>query len=227
MNIYVYSDESGVFDKAHNDFFVYGGLILLEKEERDICARKYRAAEKSMSHRYSSGMELKATSIKNSDKNKLFRSMNQYIKFGVIIYQNRLLNSIFSDKKTKQRYLDFAFKIGLKKALSLLVDQGKIVASDVENINVYVDEHTTATDGKYELRESLLQEFKYGIHNWNYNLFFPPMFPEMLDVNLTFCNSEKYPLVRAADIIANKMYHSVVSGKSMAHINNLTIKTLP
>ena len=127
----------------------------------------------------------------------------------------------------KQRYLDFAFKIGLKKALSLLVDQGKIVASDVENINVYVDEHTTATDGKYELRESLLQEFKYGIHNWNYNLFFPPMFPEMLDVNLTFCNSEKYPLVRAADIIANKMYHSVVSGKSMTHINNLTIKTLP
>lgn len=36
MNIYVYSDESGVFDKAHNDYFVFGGLILLGTEERDV-----------------------------------------------------------------------------------------------------------------------------------------------------------------------------------------------
>ena len=31
MNIYIYSDESGVFDKEHNDYFVFGGLILLGK----------------------------------------------------------------------------------------------------------------------------------------------------------------------------------------------------
>lgn len=24
VNIYVYSDESGVFDKEHNDYFVFG-----------------------------------------------------------------------------------------------------------------------------------------------------------------------------------------------------------
>ena len=29
MNIYIYSDESGVFDKEHNDYFVFGGLIFL------------------------------------------------------------------------------------------------------------------------------------------------------------------------------------------------------
>ena len=27
MRIFIYSDESGVFDKKHNDIFVYGGLI--------------------------------------------------------------------------------------------------------------------------------------------------------------------------------------------------------
>ena len=27
MNIYVYSDESGVFDKEHKDYFVFGGLM--------------------------------------------------------------------------------------------------------------------------------------------------------------------------------------------------------
>ncbi len=34
MNIYVYSDESGVFDKEHNDCFVFGGLILLGTEDK-------------------------------------------------------------------------------------------------------------------------------------------------------------------------------------------------
>ena len=27
MNIFVYSDESGVLDKAHNDIFAFGGLV--------------------------------------------------------------------------------------------------------------------------------------------------------------------------------------------------------
>ena len=34
--LYVYSDESGVFDKIHNDVYVFGGLILLGKDKRDI-----------------------------------------------------------------------------------------------------------------------------------------------------------------------------------------------
>ena len=34
MNIFVYSDESGVFDNKHNDFFVFGGLIILGTEEK-------------------------------------------------------------------------------------------------------------------------------------------------------------------------------------------------
>lgn len=41
MELYVYSDESGVFDKKHNEIFVYGGMILLNKELCDITSRKY------------------------------------------------------------------------------------------------------------------------------------------------------------------------------------------
>ena len=32
MDLFVYSDESGVFDSAHNKYFVFAGLILLGKE---------------------------------------------------------------------------------------------------------------------------------------------------------------------------------------------------
>ena len=29
MDLFIYSDESGVFDKEHNEIYVYGGLIFL------------------------------------------------------------------------------------------------------------------------------------------------------------------------------------------------------
>lgn len=58
MDIFIYSDESGVFDKIHNDFYVYGGVILLSKNDRDICSRKYSAAEKTIADRYKEGTEL-------------------------------------------------------------------------------------------------------------------------------------------------------------------------
>lgn len=44
MDLFIYSDESGVFDKEHNEIYVYGGLIFLGKEQKDIYARKYLAA---------------------------------------------------------------------------------------------------------------------------------------------------------------------------------------
>lgn len=46
MDLFVYSDESGVFDYLHNDLFVFGGLILLGKEAKEIACRRYIAAEK-------------------------------------------------------------------------------------------------------------------------------------------------------------------------------------
>lgn len=48
MNIFVYADESGVFDRIHNDVFVFGGLIFLGNDERDedsadtVRLRRYR-----------------------------------------------------------------------------------------------------------------------------------------------------------------------------------------
>lgn len=47
LNIYVYSDESGVFDKEHNEYFVFGALILIGNESKEIWSRKYSAAKKN------------------------------------------------------------------------------------------------------------------------------------------------------------------------------------
>ena len=79
--------------------------------------------------------------------------------------------------------------------------------SAVENMYVFVDEHTTATNGIYELREGLEQEFKLGTYNMNYDKFFPPLFRNLDSLHLRYCNSAATPLVRAADIVANKLYY--------------------
>ena len=211
MNIFVYSDESGVFDKEHNDIYVYGGLIFLSKEEKDIFARKYSAAEKTIrTHgKYNIKTELKATAIKNSEKDKLFRACNQCIRFGFVIEEQMVLENIFQSKKDKQRYLDYAYKVGLKKVLKKLITEGRINPDEVENIYIHVDEHTTATNGRYELREGIEQELKRGTYNFNYSLYFPPLFPKMQSVVLKFCNSKNNTLVRAADIVANKIFFKI------------------
>ena len=157
MNIYVYSDESGVFDKEHNDYFVFGGLILLGTEEKEIFSRKYSSAEKFL--RISKGVkrdyELKATQVTNKEKGKLFRSLNGCHKFGVVIRENNVLDRIFQSKKDKQRYLDYAYKIAVKRAFQGYIRSGLINPDDVERIYFYVDEQTTATNGRYELQEAL------------------------------------------------------------------------
>lgn len=209
MNIYVYSDESGVFDKKHNDIFVFGGLIIIGSQNKEVWSRRYSAAEKVLRSKYElpSKYEIKATSIKNEGKDKLYRSLNKCYKFGVIINQEEVLNRIFNSKKDKQRYLDYAYKIGVKRAFEDLISKGIIRSDNVEHIYFYVDEHTTATNGCYELKEGLEQEFKYGTYNYNYCKHYPPIFPNLKDVKLEFCNSASKLLIRAADIVANKIFY--------------------
>lgn len=209
MNLFVYSDESGVFDKVHNNSFVFGGVIFFSKEEKDIAVRKYRNVEKCIrTAGYDKDSELKACKITNAEKGKIFRSLNGYCKFGVVIDEKRVLDSIFTNKKDKQRYLDFAYKIGLKRCFEKLIEQGRLNAEEVEGLYIFADEHTTATSGLYELQEALEQEYKRGTYNYYWNHHYPPIFPNIKTVQVKFCNSENQTLIRAADIVANRLYYA-------------------
>lgn len=212
----MYSDESGVFDKIHNDFFAFGGLVFLDKETRDNASRKYLNAEKVIrcSGNYIE-TELKACKITNKEKGKLYRSLNQYYKFGVIIKQEEVLNRIFKSKKDKQRYLDYAYKIAIKRFLQKLICNKAVNPNDVQHIYFFVDEHNTATNGRYELQEALEKELKNGTYNFDYSKFFPPLFTGLKSVTVEFCNSEKKTLIRAADIIANNIYYHAVSNNRL------------
>lgn len=217
MNIFIYGDESGVFDQAHNDVFVFGGLVFLGKDGRDAQSRKYIAAERKIAGQYSSQSrqpELKASLLSNKHRSGLFRSTNGCIRYAFVIDQRRVLGRIFESKKDKQRYLDYVFKVGLKRVLGDLVEEGVLDPHEVGNIYVRFDEHTTATNGRYELGEAIEAEFKRGTYNQNYSVFHPPLFPEMGGcVELSYRNSETDALIRASDIIANRALYHALSGR--------------
>lgn len=222
MNIFVYSDESGVLDKVHNSIYVFGGLVYLSKNDRDIASRKYSKAEQDIrtAGEYAADVELKASVIKPGEKRKLYRSLNACYKFGVVINQSRVFDSIMKDKKSKQRYLDYVYKIGVKRLLEELIRRGIIDPATVENMYFFVDEHTTSTNGLYELEESLEEEFKRGMHARDFTMYYPPLFPNLKGLKLEFCNSAKKTLVRAADIIANRIYHDALNGNDIKPFDN-------
>ncbi len=131
-----------------------------------------------------------------------------------------MLDRIFHDKKDKQRYLDYAFKIGVKHAFKQLIKNNVINPSSVKRLYFFNDEHTTATNGRYELREGLEQEFKSGTYNFNYQFFYTPLFEKLECVNLEFCCSKSKRLIRAADIVANRCYFEATRGDIKSIIND-------
>lgn len=229
MDLYIYSDESGTFDAKHNNYFVFGGLVCIGEEEKEKYSHMYAHVENVVrENRKYKNQEIKGCNTSNKSKGKLFRSLNGAHKFSIIIKQKELSKDIFSDKRHKQRFLDFAYKLVVKCCIKHLIDDGTIKLDGVDEMHFYCDEHTTATDGIYELKETLYNEFKIGTFNYNWNKFYEPILPKLKDINVYFCNSKTTLLVRAADIIANRIYHLAVFNKlGFAKLNNFTVFYFP
>ena len=83
---------------------------------------------------------MKACKLSNKNKGKLYRSLNNCLKFAVIINQKGILKKIFDNKKSKQRYLDYAYKIGLKRCFEHLINNNIIISSNINKINIFVDD---------------------------------------------------------------------------------------
>lgn len=105
-----------------------------------------------------------------------------------------------------------------------MIRQGKINSSEIENIYFFIDEHTTATNGKYELNELLEMEFKHGMFNYSSMIYYPSIFKNLKQLKVNFCNSEQKILVRAADIVANHIYYLTNKNKGkIESIDNISI----
>lgn len=168
---------------------------------------------------------LKGSVLKNKIKLKLFNKLNECQKFCVIIKQSEVNENVFSEKKNKQRFLDYAYKRAIKNILFDLIKCGKIIEEEIENIHFSIDEHSTATNGKYELSEGIKQELLYGTFNNNWCVYHPPLFEKNKKINIhdaQLCESkhEKNRMIRASDIIANRVFY-LYSHRKIEQLNNI------
>lgn len=224
MDIFVYSDESGVFDCYHSRYFVFGGLVFLDSETMQNASRRYQAYENAVRQRLSipHSEEVKACNLPLKSRRLLLRSTNREFRFGVVIEipALRIRWRIADDKKSRQRYMDFAYKIAVKRFLSSLIRDGAINPLAVRAIHFFTDQHHTATNGRYELRESLEQELIRGTINFETQDAYLPLFPQAKTVTVKYCDSRKVALIRAADMVANKIYRQV-------NLHNITYQEKP
>ncbi|MCQ2427412.1 MAG: DUF3800 domain-containing protein [Clostridia bacterium] len=210
MNLYIYSDESGVLDKLHNDYYIFGGLIFVSPQRREEYSRRFIAAERNirLSEGFPDSAEVKASKLRAKSKNKLYRAVKDIERFGAVINQQNLVREeLFESKKTKQRYLDWVYRQAVIEKLKIMIRKGIIYPDEVEAVYFNVDEHSTATDGLYELEEALERDLKLGMLEYSSMTFKEPMFKNAKTVDVRYCQSSSTTLVRAADIIANHLFY--------------------
>ena len=109
--------------------------------------------------------------------------------------------------------------------------KGSISFDDPAEFDIILDERTAATNGEYNLAESILHEMRGEICNININtlMTFAPVLPAAKKVSVRYGNSAKEPLLRAADVLANRILHECRHGNicNLMGKNNLFTLSLP
>lgn len=224
MNLYIFSDESGVFDKKHNVVFVFAGIVFTDKNIVLKSMNKYINVERHIKRKLNmpKDIELKATMLNEDNKRKLLRSIKCDRRFFVVINQEKVFDRIFDDKKSKQRYLDYAYKMGIKRMLEKM----GVDLSQIHNLYIYCDEHTIASNGVYDLKTGIYRELKIGTENFEYNFITKPILPNLQTVTVTYCDSKENALIRYTDILANRLFNILRSSKAVENKKDI-ITRLP
>lgn len=226
--LYIYGDESGVFDQVHYSLFVYGGLLFPSKEIRERARQAYDKAEKAIRKQKQTQTELKGSSLDAEHNRKLLRALDPYLKFACFIDQKAVSPSIYRDKKTKQRYLDFVFEDGLRRAISQLVAKKVLDASAISAVNVAFDRHTVATNNAYELTEGLETQLALGSCDFARNECLEALFPAAKGkVAFRFGESDQEVLIRAADVVCHHVFVEAQRGNSLDSVPHLAVVHYP
>ena len=213
MKLYVYADESGVFDSKSEEPFVYGGVIV-SSLNRQSAFQRYHGLEKTIRSEQpnlSGEAELKASILDMKTRGRVFRTLRSFgcFQFAAIVNQARVYRSIYSNKRDKQKFLDYALKRAIKHGVLSLIHKRAFAKEEIDGLDVIVDEHSTSTSGRYDLEESINSEFRFGTYNPTWTEWFSPIFDERFpEIPVTYVDSSKVALIRAADITANWVFRA-------------------
>ena len=203
QEVIFFFDDSGVLHKNEpSGYFVYAGYVFTD--------------------------ELKAANLEVRHKRALFNSVREYDSVDVVVDISRVYNHILADKKSICRYKDYVLKRCVKNKLNHLIADGIISKDEEIKISIYIDEQLTATNGYYDLRDSIMEELQYGIANFDYGIRHPHLFDANVSVNIQYCDSSSNYMIQASDILANRIWTSYrTKNRNLRQIDSHLTLTFP
>ncbi|WP_270693089.1 DUF3800 domain-containing protein [Enterococcus malodoratus] len=209
QEVYMFFDDSGVLHRnAPNRYFVYAGYAFVGKSVKEKARGRYKNTVCRIRNRSSLEGELKATYLEKNDRNELYKVMKKEHSMGLTVDIQRVRDSILDEKKSIHRFKDYVLKRLIKDKMNELIDLGLIDPNKDVRLSICVDEQGTATNGYYNFHESVYEELKNGVHNFNYGTFYEPIVFGELELSVNYCDSKNNYLIQASDILANRIWVS-------------------
>ena len=124
--------------------------------------------------------------------------------FCCLINNKMIKDYIINSKSSKGRYLDYAQKMLVKEIFMNLIKEGKIDPNKPIKLTMYIDEQTTKSNGYYNLKESIKEEFLHGIINYNYGVIHEAILHSSFEIDVNYVDSKRNYAVQAADFVAGE-----------------------
>ena len=213
-DIYFFFDDSGVLHSSEpSGYFVYAGYVFLNREELEAAKRKYIHANKQIKKATGRIDELKAYGLQAKHKRALFNAVRGYDSISLVVDIGNVYPYILSDKRSICRYKDYVLKRCIKRKLQEYISNGKLNAAEDVRLHINIDEQLTATNGYYGLQDSIVEELRYGIANFNYGVMHSNVFAGDVQVELRYCVSKNNYMIQASDILANRIWTSYTKNR--------------
>lgn len=229
QEVIFFFDDSGVLHKNEKSrYFVYAGWVFTNRNDLNSAKRKYINAVKKLKNSLNRSDELKAATLNAKHKRSLYNSIKEYESMALVVDISRLYDYVLADKKSICRYKDYILKRAIKSKLQKLIADGVISQDEDVTLSIYIDEQLTATNGYYDLRDSIKEELQHGIVNFDYGFVHPHVFNSNVEVIIRYCDSSNNYMIQASDILANRIWNSFKKDKENLRLkNNQTLLTFP
>lgn len=210
QTIYIYMDDSGKMSHSEK-CCSYGGIYFKNRDARDNFKRLYMDIIKNNKCRFcnldNTNCSHKCPEIKSNNTNTRFRRRivnliknSCYVNsFVTTIYNRDIPLEVLNIKHSRGRRTDYYQKRIIKEIVKKLIKEKDIEPYKHLTLIVEIDESPRATNGIYNLKESIIEKLQYGITNYDYGCTFSPILFGGLTVELKYVDSKKNVLVQASD----------------------------
>jgi len=244
QNIFIYLDDSGKM--TENELYcVYGGILFVEKKEKDKFITQYRIIINKLKSNYCKNSlivnekkqclklckikkcpELKCNKINSKHSRWIINYLKKYTTFGFVIENEKVYPHIITNTSSKGRFLDFQIRVTLKEVIKRLIKNKIIDPYQPLKLYINIDEQTTKSNGYYNLKDGLIEELLHGITNFDYNKKHEPILFGKFTIELKYVHSDKNYGVQASDIIAGTIRRNVINNqeKNLEFVDYLFFK---